>query len=364
MRKILFVALHRPARSPSQRFRFEQYLGFIEENGFEYDFSYIISAKDDLYFYQRGQYFKKLSILLKSIFKRMYDVLHANKYDIIFVQREAFMLGTPFFEKKYAAKSKLIFDFDDALWIRQISDASAPNKNLLWLKNPAKTAQIIGCSDMVFAGNRYLANYARQYNKQVKLVPTTIDTDYHRPDTEKKKTCDKICIGWTGSKTTLDHFIKSLPILHKIKEKYHNKVFFKVIGDEHFQYKPLNIQGIRWTSEDEIQQLNTIDIGIMPLPNDEWAKGKCGLKGLQYMALEIPAIMSPVGINKEIIQNGQNGFLPSDEREWINAFDQVIENRLLRKKIGQAGRKTITDRYSVKAWKQRYVDYLNELIAL
>ena len=158
MPRILFVASHRPHRSPSQRFRFEQYLDFLRANGFEYDFSYLISASDDKVFYAPGNTFSKVLIFLTSAFRRMNDVLRAGKYDIIFVQREAFMTGSSFFEKRFSkSRAKLVFDFDDAIWNHDVSEA---NRKFEWLKDAAKTGKIIGYSDLVIAGNRYLADYA------------------------------------------------------------------------------------------------------------------------------------------------------------------------------------------------------------
>ena len=361
-KKVLFATLHRPDRSPSQRFRFEQYLGFLKENGFEYDLSYLLNKEDDRYFYSKGKYFKKAQILLKSISRRFHDISMARKYDIIFVQREAFMIGNAFFERKYAQKSKLIFDFDDAIWLQQVSKSSAPNKNLLWLKNFDKTKKIIQMANMIFACGQYLANYASRYNSNVKIVPTTIDTDYHKPNNSLSKKNDKVCIGWTGSKTTVDHFTEILPILVKIKEKYNNKVIFKVIGDEDFKHDYLNIQGIRWEKETEINHLSKLDIGVMPLPDDEWSKGKCGFKGLQYMALEIPVVASAVGGIKEVVQNGVNGYLVSSDREWINTLELLINTPELRRKIGKESRKTIEKFYSVNAWQDRYLNYFNEVL--
>jgi glycosyltransferase involved in cell wall biosynthesis len=363
MPKILFVALHRPNRSPSQRFRYEQYLDYLQENGFNYEFSYIINAKDDTYFYGAGNYFQKLQILLKSFVIRFNDILKSNQYDIIFVQREALMLGTAFFEKKYAqSKAKLVFDFDDSIWLQTVSNA---NKALGFLKNANKTKEIIAVSDMIFAGNRYLADYALQFNQNVKIIPTTVDTEKFKPEltidkySETKKVIE---IGWTGSFSTIEHLRFGLPILYKIKEKYGDTVSFKVIGDSNFRDEKLNIKGIAWNSETEVADLQSIDIGIMPLPDDEWTQGKCGFKGLTYMSLAIPALMSPVGVNKEIIQNGENGFLPNTESEWIESLSRLIENANLRQKIGLAGRKTVIDKYSILSQRDNYVKFFKEVL--
>ena len=358
--KILFIANHRPNRSPNQRFRFEQYLHYLQEHGFECRISYLISEADDAKFYSKGNYISKLFILLKSFVIRTKNVLSAKDYDIIFIVREALMTRHTLFERLFAKSgAKLVFDFDDAIWLPAISDA---NRSLSWLKNPSKTSKIIRLCDMVFAGNRYLADYASQFNSNVKLIPTTIDTDVFKRIAVKKDD-SKICIGWSGSFSTIEHFNYGIPALKAIKAKYGEKVYFKVVGDANYQNKELGIQGIAWSREDEIALISSFDIGIMPLPDNEWTKGKCGFKGLMYMAFEVPAIMSPVGVNKEIIQDGINGFLADTTEEWIQKLSLLIESEELRKKLGLAGRATVVEKYSVTSQRDNYVNYLNKVLS-
>jgi len=358
MKKVLFIAAHRTDRSPSQRFRFEQYFDFLEKNGFSCELSSLVSKEDDAKLYSPGNYATKLKIWRKSRNIRNKDAVRSNEFDIIFVQREAFMTGSIKYEQVFAkSKAKLVFDFDDSIWLENVSNA---NRKLAWLKNNDKTKKIIKISDIIFAGNKYLYDYASQFNENVKIIPTTIDTlEYSRLST---KQTDTICIGWSGSVTTIQHFNVALPFLIKLKDKYGDKICFKVIGDNNYINEELNIQGIAWNKEDEIKELSSFDIGIMPLPNDKWAEGKCGLKGLQYMALEIPTIMSPVGVNTEIIQDGENGFLADKEDEWLEKLSLLIENEKLRNTIGKAGRKTVEEKYSVKANKDKYLAIFKSLV--
>ena len=359
MPRILFIGAHRFNRSPSQRYRFEQYFGFLEKNGFSCELSHIISEKDDKWFYSEGNFIKKGLILLKSIGKRYKDRRNYDNYDIVFVQREAMMIGSTYFEKKIKkSKAKFVFDFDDSIWLM---DTSEGNKKFEWLKNPEKTATNIRLADLVFAGNAYLANYARHYNTKTIVVPTTIDTDFHKPDLNKRNK-DVVTIGWSGSKTTIKHFEYALDFLKIIKQKYGNKVNFVVKGDPSYHNQELNIKGVKWTAETEVEVLNTFDIGIMPLPDDEWAKGKCGLKGLSYMACEIPTIMSPVGVNTEIITHHVNGFLAKTTEEWVNCISELVENAELRKTIGEKARKTVIEKYSVEANKNLYLQSFKNLI--
>lgn len=360
MFKILFVAAHRPNRSPSQRYRFEQYFNFLTHNGYQCELSYIITEEDDQLFYSPGNIFNKLLIVFKSTVKRLNDLKRANSFDIVFIQREALMLGTTFFEKQFGkSKAKLVFDFDDSIWLM---DTSSANKKWEWMKSTKKTEKIISYSSLVFAGNNYLGNYAKQFNKQVKIIPTTIDTEFHKRITPYTNN-HKICIGWSGSITTIKHFEQAIPFLKKIKQKYGEKVYFKVMGDSSYKNKELDIIGISWSIDNEVPIISTFDIGIMPLPNDQWVKGKCGLKGLSYMALEVPTIMSRIGVNTEIIEDGVNGFLADTEEEWMNKISQLIDSFELRKKLGENARKTVLERYSTIAQQHNYLNSFNELLS-
>lgn len=358
MKNILFIASHRKDRAPGQRFRFEQYFNFLEQNGFHCELSYIISEGDDKILYSPGNYFNKCGIALKAAFIRLRNIIQKDKYDIIFIFREGYLTGTTFFENLLAkSRAKIVFDFDDAIWHLDVSEA---NRSMGWLKNPGKTAKLISISDMVFAGNEYLADYARHHNDNVVIIPTTIDTDEYAPVPFREKY--PVCIGWSGSITTIRHFETAIPVLKRLKAAFGDKIIFKVIGDRSYRNHDLGITGIPWTKEDELKELGEIDIGIMPLPDDEWAKGKCGLKGLQYMALNIATVMSPVGVNTEIIKDGINGMLASDENEWFEKLSQLIENPQLRKNLADAGRKTVVDHYSVKSQEGRYLGYFRQLI--
>ena len=359
MPKILFIAAHRPNRSPSQRYRFEQYFEFLEANGYSCELSYIIHEKDDAIFYGPGNILKKIAITLKSAQIRLKDVARSNEFDIIFVQREAFMTGSSYFEKQFSrSKAKLVFDFDDSIWLLDTSNA---NKIWQWMKSAKKTGEIISISHLVFAGNHFLADYARQFNPRVQVIPTTIDTALFKRTTPYSNN-EKICIGWSGSHTTIKHFESGVPFLKKIKEKYGDKVYFKVMGDAEYINQELDISGIPWSSDHEVEMLSGFDIGIMPLPDDQWVKGKCGLKGLSYMALEVPTVMSALGVNSEIIQDGENGFLAKTEEEWIAKISRLIDSFELRKKMGALARQTVETRYSHESQKNNYLQHFNALL--
>lgn len=357
-KRILFIAPHRLDRAPSQRFRFEQYLSYLSENGFECTVSSLVSKEDDLVFYSKNMLFFKFFLFLKFFFRRIKDVLRASKFDVVYIQREMFFIGPPFFEYLLKLRdTKVVFDYDDSIWLPNVSEA---NKNLNWLKSYSKTSKIIAYADLIFAGNKYLSDYASQFNKNVKIIPTTIDTkEYVRIESDRETS--SICIGWSGSITTIQHFRFAEPFLKIIKEKYDDRVHFKAIGDKNYSNPYFDVTALDWNKADELRELSSFDIGIMPLPDDMWAKGKCGLKGLQYMALEIPTIMSPVGVNEEIIQDGVNGFLATDVNEWVEKISLLIESEELRREMGKNARQTVVDKYSFEALKNVYLDVFKKM---
>lgn len=361
MPRVLIVCAHRPKRSPSQRYRFEQYLPFLQEQGFVFTFSWLLNEKDDRLFYSKGNLGAKFFILLKSFFIRAKDCFRFKKFDTVFIQREALFTGTSFIER-IASKSGayVIFDFDDSIWL---ADTSPGNRKWEFLKRPAKFFETISSVNCVIAGNTYLAEKVMSLNKNTLVIPTTIDTNLHTPKPELRNT-DVLTIGWSGSISTVKHFATLIPVLLKIKARYAGRIKFKVLGDRNFSHPDLNAEALAWSEEDEVKQLNTFDIGIMPLPDNEWANGKCGLKGLSYMACEVPVILSAVGVNNEIITHGENGFLAYSEQDWYNLLCTLIEDEPLRQKLGREGRKTVVAKYSVAANKNKYLTVFRQQITL
>jgi len=351
-KKVLILCAHRPGRSPSQRYRFEQYLSFLETQSFVFTFSNLLNEKDDVLFYSKGKFLTKLFILLKCTLIRFKDVLRYKRFDIIFIQREAHFLGTSFFEKKaFHSGAKVIFDFDDSIWL---ADTSPGNQKWEWIKSPKKFYTNIKHAHAVFAGNNYLLQEALKINLHAILVPTTIDTQLHVPKHHLRHK-ETLCIGWSGSLSTLKHFELLIPVLKRVKEKYGDKVRFKLMGEKNYVHPELSIESIAWTENSEVTELNSFDIGLMPLKDDAWARGKCGLKGLSYMACEIPVVMSAVGVNKEIVQHGENGLLANSEEEWLEALSLLIENNALRLQLGKAARETVVQHYSVERYKNTYL---------
>lgn len=360
MPRILFVAAHKPNRSPSQRYRFEQFVPYWESKGFEVTMSWVLEAEDYLHLYAPGAVMAKARIYLNSHRRRSAQVRLAAGHDLIFLQRETFMTGGVHFERLLAATGvPLIYDFDDAIWLMNVSDG---NRKLRWLKDPGKIQRILPLAKVVIAGNNYLAQFAGNYHPRVEMIPTVIDTDKYLPVAPHAGPAEPLTICWTGSRTTLAYLMETAPMLLELRKRSPVPFKLRVICDVPVEIPGLDVENRPWDSGTETTDLADIDIGIMPMPEDEWGKGKCGFKGLQYMGMGKPAVLQDHGANRDIVQQGVNGFLASTADQWIQELTRLLADAELRRSVGTAARRTVEEKYSVRAWRDRYVDIFNELI--
>ena len=348
--KVFFLIPYPLKESPSQRFRFEQYFHLLKQKGFQCSVQSFLNSHNWQIFFKSGKVMHKIWALIAGFIKRFLALFYAPFCDFIFIHREVTPIGPPVFEWIITRifRKKIIYDFDDAIWLTDRNDDS------LWMrfaKGRNKVRYICKCSYKVSCGNEYLAAYARNYNTNVIVNPTTIDTTLvHNPELHKndKHVQGRVVIGWTGSHSTLKYLLEAESVLRNIETRF-PQVQIVVIADRKPDLKLKTLHFSPWNANSEVEDLLKFDIGIMPLPNDPWTKGKCGFKALQYMALKIPALASPVGVNTIIIDNGVNGFLCNSSEEWEAALTELIENESLRKRMGELGRSKVLQRYSVES---------------
>lgn len=342
--------------SPGQRFRVEQWEPLLRKQGVEIDYLPFESAELHTLLYKPGNMFGKVKLIFQAIVQRIHALRALENYDAVYVFREAALLGPPIFERwLQRAGLPMIFDFDDAIFVSYVSPS---NGYLSYLKFPTKTRTICRLATHVMAGNPYLADYALQVNDQVTIVPTTIDTEKYT--LEPKPQSDIAIIGWSGSYSTVQHLDTLRGALQRLARQERFKL--RVIGTSQYELEGVDVEAIQWRSETEIADLRPLDIGIMPLPDDQWSRGKCGLKALQYMALGIPTICSPVGVNTKIIQNDENGFLANTEDEWIEKLTRLLKSAELRERLGLAGRATVEAEYSATSQAPRVYSILESVI--
>jgi glycosyltransferase involved in cell wall biosynthesis len=250
----------------------------------------------------------------------------------------------------------IVFDFDDAIFLNYKSPS---NGYLSYLKFAGKTKTNCRLAAHVMVGNPHLAEYARQLNQNVSIIPTTIDTDKYKP-VNIEDSSGPIVIGWTGSHSTVQHLDTLRSALAKLAQR--ESIRLRVIGTPNYQIEGIEFETIMWRSETEVEDLSAVDIGIMPLPDDNWARGKCGAKALQFMAMGIPTVCSPVGVNTDIIQDNENGLIANSEDEWVEKLSLLVRSRELRARLGKAGRQTIEQRFSAAVQAPRVYEVLESVV--
>ncbi len=416
--RVLFVCPYPPKKAPSQRFRFEQYL-----DGLDFGYRQEGFWRDDEWpaIYRGGSILYKVLSTMRGFLRRFFLLFRVGGYDIVFIHREATPIGPPWFEWCVAKvwRKPIIYDFDDAIWLPNSSDANA--KIVGSLKSHGKVGRICGWARTVVVGNGYLEAYASRFCDSTEIVPTTIDlgamskslskskptfakASADESSTYAKATADKSenecessyakasvdekerdnssfegqsrshstltnpstgrivqgptnrlpTIGWTGTHSTL----KQLEPLFSTLEAVYEKIPFRflLIADQALDVMPSFVEFRPWRKETEIADLMEIDIGVMPLFDTEWEKGKCGFKALQYMALGIPTVVSGVGVNVEIVEDGVSGLIceamesnESTYAGWKERLEELLVDGDLRRALGEAGEVVVRERYSVEA---------------
>ena len=338
--KVLFLVPYPEGEAPSQRFRFEQYLGDLELEGFEVVTQSFLTEAGWNALYKKGMFGQKFVALISGCCRRFSLIFGVvQRAHMVFIHREAAPLGPPVLEWLIAAvfRKRIIYDFDDSIWLPNTSEE---NKIVSKLKWHSKVASICRWSHRVSVGNEYLQEYAKKFNANVVVNPTTIDADHvHVPGLNRSATTSTVVVlGWTGTHSTLKYLKEIEPVLFRLEELFGSKIRFVVIANQRPNLNLGNIEFVKWSKSKEIEDLLQLDIGLMPLVDDAWTRGKCGLKILQYMALGIPAVASPVGLNKKLIDNDKNGYLCETPEEWFERLRQLIDSATLRRRLGDAGR--------------------------
>lgn len=349
MKKVLFLVPYPLHIAPGQRFRFEHYLPFFNKNGLTYKIASFLDIDAYHLMYRTESPVRKALILGAGFLKRLLHLIQAFNYDFIFIYREATPLGPPIIEwiLVKVLHKKIIYDFDDSIWLKDPNESNL----IASLKWKSKVAKICKWSHLVTCGNDFLAFYARRFTGNVRVIPTVINTEYHLPVTKEKSGTP--VIGWTGSHSTLVYLQEVLPALRSLASRQDFK--FTIIANRDPGFPDEFITFIPWNSKTEIQDLQTFDLGIMPLPNSPWSQGKCGFKLIQYGSIGIPSVASPVGVNSQIVIENETGFLCRTQQEWEEALTKLLTDPGLRKKMGTKAYNLITEHYAVKATTETFL---------
>jgi glycosyltransferase involved in cell wall biosynthesis len=324
--EVLFVA--RPENHPATRYRVIQYLDSLKKSDVN----------------------SKLIRFPKTILEWLKLLKKSREFDIVFFQKKrvpSFWLG-----RLKAKGVKLVYDFDDAVMFNSSRHANPESH----LRMKHFIAMVKEC-DGIIAGNSYLKSLAEPYNKHVWVIPTTIDILKYSVKPYSQNSDSPIILGWIGGGKSLV-FLKTLEKVFEKLAKQYKGIRLKIVCNEFFDSVNIKIIRKQWSENDEVNDILSFDIGLAPLPDDPWSRGKCATKLLQYMASGIPSVVSAVGVHNDIIKDGINGFLASNNNEWFNKLNQLIKDKILRQKLGVAARETVEKSYSVTANAPKLVETL------
>ena len=339
----------------SSRLRTRQYECWLQGAGFEVEFS---SFFDDEYL--NCLYAGKTSKIknFKYFYQRIKKIIAEPKPDIIWLEYELFPWIPWFLESIVLPLNiKIVCDYDDAIFHRYDQNRSMTIRKLLG----NKIDKLMATANLVTVGNEYLAQRADCSKKgHVEIVPTVVDTSQYK-SREKEDFLTSKTVGWIGTPNTWKTYGERR-YKYLIETLTKKNALFKAVGAKMHSEKKGNLEIVPWHESTEVDAIRTMDIGVMPLDDSLWSRGKCGYKLIQYMACGVPVVASPVGVNRIIVDDGINGFLVSSAREWEEAILILLNNPTLAHEMGQAGRKKIQDEYSLDVWGPRVVKLFQSLL--
>lgn len=351
--RVLFLIPY-PWEGASSRYRVLQYVPHLEAQGIRCTVSSFLSPAFYRIVYRPGQWGRKLAHFAMSSSRRLWDVIRSGRYDVVFVHLEAFPIGPPLIERVLRLRRiPMVFDFDDAIFLPRSNPA---NPMIQWLRYPQKLPTILCGSACVITCNDYLRRYAEQFATHVSMIPTCVDVQQFRPLADRSSRRRPL-IGWIGSHSTAAYLELLKPVLIRLARRH--AFTFKIVGAT----QPFHLPGVDviqepWTLARDVQAFQELDIGVYPLPADPWVLGKTGFKTVQYMAVGAPCVVSAVGRNREIVEDGVNGFLASSEDAWVEKLGRLLDDPRLRTQLGEAGRKTVEERFAVHRYVASYVEIL------
>lgn len=351
-RKILFFTKGE-AQNPASRYRFLQFLPALEAAGFET----LVRPLFPNRYYRLGnieskqkRLIEKSAISAKAFIQRVKEIPLASSADLVVVENQLFPYEQGLLECYLKAiNERFVIEFDDAIF--------------LTAGHERKLAKTLGSAKHAIVGNSYLARFAERYQKNLSIVPTVVDASRYPPKRYEAKEKDApIRIGWIGMQSTMPFLVELKGALESVQRNHPIElVVISSVAPDLGENVPVRF--IPWSEENEAKTLTRLDIGIMPLPNTNWARGKCGLKLLQYMAAGLISVASPVGVNSEILTDGETGFLASSPKEWAEALEAAILMPVTKKRaMSRKARERLKRDYSLDAWSPKLVRLYENLI--
>jgi glycosyltransferase involved in cell wall biosynthesis len=340
----------------SSRYRSFQYLPLLEQAGIHCQ---VMPLFDEAYLIHRYQFgHGHVRDVLRAFLRRLKALITARRFDLVVLEKEIFpyfpalperwlnWLGVPY-----------VVDYDDALfhqydlhrywWVRRLLGQ--------------KISRVMRGSCLVTAGNTYLADYARRAGaRRVEIIPTVVDLDRYPRTFNTHRPNATFTIGWIGTPYTAKYLQSIAPALAKVCAGGKGRVH--LIGAGPIDLPGIPVEVLQWDDATEVDTLRQFDVGIMPIPDEPYERGKCGFKLIQYMACGLPVVASPVGVNSDIVEHGGNGFLARTNEEWAQALSALLTDESLRQRMGKAGRKKVEEGYSLQATGPKLAELIKSVL--
>jgi glycosyltransferase involved in cell wall biosynthesis len=358
--KMLFVVPYPEHQAPSQRLKFEQYYQHFREAGITVEHRSFMSPAFWKIVYRKGHYVQKIFHTLAGYTRRFLDLLRLRRYDVVYVHLWVTPLGPPFFEWLYRKRARaMVYDIDDLVYLSEAK--SRANRLIAALKGRKKPIYLMKVSDHVITCTPYLDSFVRKLNPRTTDISSTINTDLYRPRSDYQLKNGELVLGWSGSHSTSRYLHLLEPVLRRLQQE---GIRFRllVMGDPAFRMEGIPVEALPWKEDYEVEVIQRFDIGLYPLPDEQWVYGKSGLKALQYMAAGVPTIATAIGANFRIIEDGISGYLVKTEDEWYTRILALARDPSLRERIGRCATSVIEENYSVRSNQRKYFSILNGLI--
>jgi glycosyltransferase involved in cell wall biosynthesis len=353
-----------PAEAAATRFRVAQFVEPLARLGIDLELSPFLSRSQFANLYSREPIAKKLSGVASSILDRVSIVARARRYDLIFVQREAMLFGPPIFEWLYRKIGgvPMVLDLDDATYVRYVSPSYGRLGSAL--KFFRKTDTLIKSAKIVTCGNQHIASYVASFGIRTTVIPTVADTTMFRPS---KKSNDIPVVGWVGTHSTFPFLEWIFPVLDDLATKHRFKLKIVGAGNAKIKSHTFQLENLPWDLQREVEDFQSLDIGLYPMTltnstTPEWLMGKSGFKAIQYMAVGVPFVMSPIGVAAEIGEPGITHFNATTLDDWYTHLEKLLSDQNLRLQMGEAGRHYSLENFTVDRNAQLLASTLREAI--
>lgn len=349
-RQILILCPYPFDTAPSQRLKYEQYIPFLEAQGYRIQIHPFFSPRTYAILYKPGRSLRKVAGVLAGIARRLALLPRIAHADGVYIHLHVCPLGPPWLEWLTCSLARaIVLDIDDMVHLLPTSGANASARRF---KSSARYFLLMRRAQHVITCTPALDRLVRQHNPHTSDISSTIDTDRYRPSNSYRNDRELV-LGWSGSHSTAPYLHLLDRVLQQLASRHRFRLL--VMGPSQFALPGVNVEVVPWSAAVELPTLQRFDIGLYPLPNDDWVLGKSGLKALQYMGFGIPVVASAVGCNDRVVHHGHSGFLVHSEAEWLAAIEQLIADPQLRRRLGQAGRQVVESTYSVRANRDRYL---------